>query len=102
LNRISELEFLTNTLPKAKYSFAKSMANIPHSYTLRTAWKNTDDFYKCAELIRKHGYEEKFFNKTYTYYNVGDYKYWTMGEPIEKTILINRALIDERHKDKNR
>jgi hypothetical protein len=101
LNKISEIQFLTNKLPKATYKFAKSMANIPHAYTLRTTWSNQQDFFTCVELIRKYGYEQKFFNKTYIYYNVGDYQYWTMGSPLEKTILINRALLDERHKNKD-
>ena len=100
LNKINDIRFLTDKLPKANYKFAKSMANIPHSYTLRTTWNNQEDFFLCVELIRKHGYEDKFFGKTYTYFDVGDYTYWTMGAPIEETILINRAE-HGRHKGKN-
>jgi hypothetical protein len=31
---------------------------------------------------------------TYTYRNIDDYKYWTMGAPLSQTILINRAKIE--------
>lgn len=91
---------MTDKLPKAKYKFAKSMANIPHAYTLRTTWSNQDEFFTCVELIRKYGYEQKFYGKTYIYFDIGDYQYWTMGAPLDKTILINRAE-HGRHKDKD-
>ena len=77
------------------------MAHMPHSYTLRDEWQNVEDFFLCVELIRTHGYEEEFLGKTYTYFDIGDYQYWTMGASVEDTILINRAEID-RYKSKNR
>lgn len=101
LNKINDIQFLTDKLPKATYKFAKSMENIPHAYTLKDTWKNKDDFNSCVLMIREHGYEEEFFGKTYIYFNIGDYKYWTMGSPIEKTILINRAERG-RYKSKNK
>ncbi len=101
LNKINDITFLTDKLPKADYKFAKSMANMPHAYTLRKNWENKEDFFLCVELIRTHGYQEEFLGQTYIYFDVGDYKYWTMGAPLNETILINRAEID-RYKSKNR
>jgi hypothetical protein len=41
--------------------------------------------------IRKNGYVEEFTGWKYTYFDIGGYQYWTMGAPLEETILINRA-----------
>ena len=101
LNKINDIQFLTDKLPKANYKFAKTMANMPHSYTLKTTWSNQEDFFLCVELIRTHGYQEEFLGKTYTYFDIGDYKYWTMGASVKETILINRAERG-RYKSKDR
>jgi len=65
-----------------------------HQYTL-ASWNNelTDVFKKFVTHIRQHGYIDKFIGVEYTYFNVGDYQYWSMGAPLEETILINRAKI---------
>lgn len=79
---------------KANYwKFAKTMAKIPHEYTLRERSTNEAAFEGFVTFIRENGYDEKFFSKTFTYYNVDGYKYWTMGSPLEQTILINRAKL---------
>lgn len=76
-------------LAKATYQFAKTMPGIPHDYTLKQNW-NPDEFEQVVAYIRKHGQPAKFYSKTYIYYYANGYKYWTMGSPIEETILINR------------
>jgi len=68
------------------------MQKIPHYYTLREHW-NDADFVSAVQYIRDHGYQAKFGKTTYTYLNVNNYKYWTMGAPLDQTILINRAAI---------
>ena len=45
--------------------------------------------------IRRHGYITVFRRAPYTLFDVGDYAYWTMGAPVEQTILINRRLSAE-------
>lgn len=76
-------------LSSAKYTFAKTML-IPHSYTHRNDWES-DVFNRVVGYIRKYSIREKFFGKEYNYYYLGEYKYWTMGNSIENTLLINRA-----------
>ena len=86
-----EIEFVNNKLSKATFQFAKTMRDIPHEYTLRTTWKDVDEFFLVVELMRKYAYVGYFFNKAYLYYDIEQYKYWTMGSPVKETILINRA-----------
>lgn len=80
------------------YKFAKTMPKNPHYYTLRKTWKNDEDFCDVVRYIRDNGYTEWFYGKPYTMFNVNEWKYWTMGEPINKdgqpnTILINKKYI---------
>jgi hypothetical protein len=63
-----------------------------HSYTLHE-WAPTMDrlFYSFANFIREHGYAAWYWGKQYTCFDVDGDRYWTMGAPLEDTILINRA-----------
>jgi len=87
LNKKSVQQILENS----HFKFAKTMSNIPHSYTLKENWENKELFNNIVLFIRKHGVQEKFYSKTYTYYYLNGYKYWTMGYDAEITTLINKA-----------
>jgi len=77
-------------IEKTKWTYAKTMPAWPHYYIVRDKVNETL-FIKLAEYIRKFGYLEHFNNKPYTYFDDGGFKYWTMGNPIEETTIINRA-----------
>jgi hypothetical protein len=74
------------------YITAGTEAN-PHQYCLRKSWRGNTSFVSVAETIRKYGYVEWFWRKPYMMLNVGEFKYWTMGWPLEVTVLINRTKI---------
>ncbi len=40
--------------------------------------------------IREFGYEYRWWGRAYTQLRIGDFAYWTMGDPLECTIVINR------------
>jgi hypothetical protein len=42
-------------------------------------------------LIRRHGYDADFEGRTYTYLDIDDHSYWSMGAPLEETVVINRC-----------
>jgi len=73
-----------------KWTFAKSMAHIPHEYVVRQG-PGDAAFVNAVLFIRAHGRAEKFFKKSYTYFYCDGWKYWTMGNPIDETTIINRA-----------
>ena len=79
------------TLWKTKFTFAKTMKSIPHEWTCKNDWNNKEAFEKIVMFIRENGVKEKFYNKEYIYFYANKYKYWTMSNPLEKTIIINRA-----------
>lgn len=91
---IEATEFFREYIEKVKWTFAKTMPSHPHWYTIRWDEPKLDKtFCDFAEFIRKYGYPEYFYRKKLYYFNIDDYKYWTMGNPITKksTFILNRA-----------
>ena len=88
-------EELTQHLEAAEYVFAKTMPQIPHWYTQRKNWKDDGLFQECVQAIRDLGEvrpwpappeKPKYHN---TYFDAGEWSYWTGGLPRE--MWINRA-----------
>ena len=65
------------------------MPENPHYYMLRKECGDVE-FVRFAELIRKYGHCQIYQGMAYTVLDVDGWLYWTMGAPIEETILINR------------
>jgi SAM-dependent methyltransferase len=74
-----------------EYTFAKSMPQNPHWYTLRKNW-GTNHFEDVVKFIRDNSYTEHFHGRPFKMFKLNGYKYWTMGAPLSDTILINRAV----------
>lgn len=85
----------TMTLWKTKFTFAKSMPNIPHEWSARHEWHSDEAFEDIVMYIRENGVKEKFWKKEYIYFYANGYKYWTMGNPLHITKIINRAKVDD-------
>lgn len=77
-----------------EWVFAKTMPHIPHWYTLRRKARRDEDFVAFVQEIRFRGVPRQFGSRSFTYLDVDDWTYWTMGAPIEETILINRARLE--------
>ncbi len=78
--------------------FWRTSLDGSHQYTLRS-WKSdlAEMFNEFVLHIRQHGYVDKFMGEEYIYFNVGGaYRYWSMGAPLEETILINRAKMNSK------
>lgn len=76
---------------REKWTFAKTYAKTwPHEYIVR---ERVDEqlFVRLVEHIRAHGYQGRFYSKPITYFDEDGLTYWTMGEAIEKTTIINRC-----------
>jgi hypothetical protein len=87
------LKFLEELFNSVNFRFAKTMPKYPHWYTLRKEWNDDVLFDKVVIFIRKNGYKVAWGNREYIYFDVNGFHYWTMGSPVEKTILINKAEI---------
>ena len=81
-----------------RWQFAKTMPQWPHEYTVR-AWRPelVREFEAFARLIRELGVVKPWPREAvrpryrHTYLLLGTWEYWTMGEPLAETTVINRA-----------
>lgn len=80
-------------IKKTAWVFAKTYAKIaPHEYVVRSD-ENSDEFAYVVAYIREHGYKKMFWQKEYIYLDVDGYTYWTMGNPVDQTTVLNRAKL---------
>jgi len=86
-------EKIKNALLQQEYIIAKTLPHNPHQYCLRKKWIGDTPFVEIVNIMREYGYVELFYTRLYMVYNIGEFKYWTMGYPIEVTTLINRTTI---------
>ena len=78
-------------LETKRWYFAKTMAGIPHYYTLRAEWGDEQDFENVVHIIRKRGVVEQWRHYNHSYAYLSGFKYWSMNGKLDETLLINRA-----------
>lgn len=80
-----------------EWTFAKSMPKMPHEYICKDYLSNNEKllFEQIVQYIRDFGTPAYFFKKQYIYLKVEDHYYWTMGNPIAETTILNRAHINK-------
>ena len=83
-------EELRRFIEEQDWTYAKTMPEWPHEYIVR---EDVDEkhFVELVKHIREHGYQGKFYQKEITYFQDDGKVYWTMGAPVEETIIINRC-----------
>jgi hypothetical protein len=80
---------------RLQFVFAKTMADNPHEYTIRSKDEGSDaaaDYAQLYQAVQEHGRKERWGkNRYYLYLYPGDgWRYWTMGGP-RSCFIINRA-----------
>ena len=84
-------EELRDFIAREKWTFAKTYAKTwPHEYIVRER-VDEDLFVQLVRHIREHGYEGRFYSQKNMYFDCDGMAYWTMGEPISETTIINRC-----------
>jgi hypothetical protein len=89
-------------IAQVRWQFARTMPQWPHEYTVRQ-WEpgRERDFVEFAALIRRTGVVKPWPSDSarpryhHTYLELDGWEYWTMGEPLEETSVINRARLDD-------
>lgn len=95
MNNELNFEKLRSMIARCEWKFAKTMPFAPHEYIVRDKCPLTDEeFVYFVNMQREHGVKERWgkYNNPYLY--IDDYKYWTMGAPLEETTVINRAKVN--------
>jgi hypothetical protein len=83
----------------AGWKFASSMPHLPHEYVLRgkpTAGRPAlpvEQHDAFAAHIAEHGYEGRFFGRSYRYFDHDGWKYWVVDD------VINRERLPEEEPD---
>jgi hypothetical protein len=83
------------------WTFAKTMPEWPHEYIVKGR-VNPDLFEAAVRHIREYGFEGRFYEKVITYFAEDGILYWTMGDPLEKTIIINRCKEEDSYENRQR
>lgn len=84
-------------IAEVQWTFAKTYAATwPHEYIVRSR-VDEDLFVLLVQHIRTYGYEGKFYRRSIIYFDEAGMVYWTMGEPIEKTTIVNRCREDQTY-----
>ncbi|MEI6171925.1 MAG: hypothetical protein WCQ45_05570 [bacterium] len=81
---------------RERWTFAKTMPEWPHEYLVRDRVDETL-FVRLVEHIRAYGYEGHFYRRPITYFEEGDWVFWTMGAPVAETTIINRCRSEDTY-----
>ena len=58
-----------------------------------TSYYKAISFVDAVKKIRECGEMRAFGKRNFIYYDIGEFTYWTMGDSLDNTILINRAKL---------
>ena len=82
---------LRKFIDESTWIFAKIYAAIwPHEYIVREKVDETL-FVELSKHIRSHGYAGKFYKMDLIYFDHANKVYWTMGDMVSETTIINRC-----------
>lgn len=80
------IRFIEKFINRFTWTFAQTMPQIPHSYVKRDSLSDNDKetFDDLSGYITRIGYSAEFESKKYDYLNTGGFKYWIIGDVLNK------------------
>lgn len=81
-------------IQRQKWIFAKTMPQHPHEYIVRHKVQDDNSFDAMVRFIRQQGQPKVWGKRLFLYWEHDGHVYWTMGWPVDQTIIINRAILD--------
>jgi hypothetical protein len=93
----AERERVGRLLEAHPWTFAKTMPEVPHWWTVRRQWDDAE-FTWVVLRIKQLGVKRKFRKSFNYYFDFNRHAYWTMdprNAPAEVTTLINRAVRED-------
>lgn len=85
---------IVHLLAQEKWTWAKTMPGIPHEYIVRGKCRmGEEDFLMIVHAQRDLGKYEVWGKYNFPYLYLDGYKYWTMGDSYENTIILNRQKV---------
>jgi hypothetical protein len=92
---------LRHFVDREQWTFAKTMPEWPHEYLVRDR-VDARLFEELVHHIRRHGRKQLFYHRILVYFEEGEFLYWTMGEPAEETVIINRCREEDSYENRLR
>lgn len=81
-------------IARVHWTWAKTYVAVPHEYIVRGRCGLSDEeFEYLVHAQREHGIPEQWHKYNFPYLYIDGYKYWTMGDAIENTTIINRQKV---------
>ena len=79
------------------WTFAKTYAKTwPHEYIVRDR-VDANLFTRLVLHVREQGYDDWFYHRQIRYFAEAGHVYWTMGEPVNDTTIVNRCLTHQTY-----
>jgi SAM-dependent methyltransferase len=99
----ADLEWWLKTAAELNWTFAKTMKDHPHSYVVRGKELSDGEFLRAVRVIRTFGEPGKFYQRVNIYLIDRDsgFRWWTMGDTLDGTIIINQAPWDQAYGRQN-
>lgn len=92
MDRQLDKDKLRSMISRCGWTFAKTMPFAPHEYIVKDKCPlTTEEFEYFVSGQREYGVKERWGKYNHPYLYIDDYKYWTMGAPLEETTVINRT-----------
>lgn len=89
-----DTEKLREFIKRSKWGWATTMITVPHEYIVRRRCALSDEeFLYFVHAQRDLGVHERWGNYNLQYLYIDGYKYWTMGDTFENTIIMNRQKV---------
>lgn len=86
--------YVRKLINQVQWTWAKTYVSLPHEYIVRGRCGLTDqEFEYLVHAQREHGIPEQWHKYNFPYLYIDGYKYWTMGDAIEDTTIINRQKV---------
>ena len=93
------IQSLNNFINSQNWIFAKTMAEIPHWYCLKSLCEDEGEWKWFVRIIEEYGVDGVFYGRIYKYLYWGDYRYWMMDPTPEECDLINRCIIPDSERN---
>lgn len=89
-----DLEKISKLLRNESWNWARTYLTVPHEYIVRDKCNMSDNnFLYIVHAQRDLGIEERWGKYNHPYLYIDGYKYWTMGDTFENTVILNRQKV---------
>lgn len=86
--------YARSLIARCQWTWAKTYISIPHEYIVRNRCGLSDqEFEYLVQAQREYGIHEQWHKYNFPYLYIDGYKYWTMGDAIKDTVIINRQKV---------